>query len=106
MNVNVVIANIKTIDAQMEDLKVMRRFYTDALIKESKGQTGKVVVPTGSYTISENNTYSEPLMLAALKPGQIRRVSKSVLDKPAVKRLYPEVYSLAKIPNGFKVTVG
>lgn len=55
--------------------------------------------------VAENNTYDAAKMEAALKPGQVQRCSKRVLDKAVVKRLYPEVYNAAKRTNGVKVTL-
>ena len=55
--------------------------------------------------LAENNTYDASEMEAALKPGQVQRCSKRMLDKAVVKRLYPEVYNAAKRTNGVKVTL-
>lgn len=55
--------------------------------------------------LAENNTYDASEMEAALKPGQVQRCSKRVLDKAVVKRLYPAVYEAAKKTNGVKVTL-
>ena len=58
-----------------------------------------------SFTVSENNTYDEDVIRSLLSPGQIRRVSKTVLDKSVVKRLYADVHAAAKVARGFKVTL-
>lgn len=105
MNASHHVAAAKTLTAEINRLEAQRRVHTDALIELAKGQTGKVTVDTGTYTVSENNNYSEAAMRALLLPGQQRRVSKTVIDKTAVKRLYSTVYEASKERKGFKVTV-
>lgn len=79
----------------------------NAYLAKAVGEvTGRHLTEAGSFTVSENNTYSEDAMRANMLPGQVKRCSVSKLDKAAVKRLYPEVYSAAKQPHGVKVTLG
>lgn len=100
------VAEIKAIDLEMEKLKAERDRRVNALIGTAKEASGKFVVDSGSFTVSENNTYDDAAILAALKPGQIRLVQKKVVDKAKVKALYPAVYARAKVRKGFKVTIG
>lgn len=100
------VAEVKAIDKEIARLTAEKRIRTEALAASVGNTPGKRVTESGTFTVAESNTYSEDAMRAALSPGQVRRVSKSVLDKPTVKRLYPEVYAAAKVPNGVKVTIG
>lgn len=77
-----------------------------AILAGIAGHTpGRHSTETGSFTIRENNTYSEDDMRDALLPGQVRRCSVMRLDKAAVKRLYPAVYAAAQRKNGVSVTL-
>lgn len=102
---NKTLAEVKAIDAEIATLQAERKTRIDALARMA-GATGKVVLDTGSFTVSENNTYDEAAMRAALLPGQVRRCTVPRLDKAAVKRLYPSVYAAAKRQNGVKVSIG
>lgn len=106
MNASHHVAAAKTLTAEIARLEAQRKVHTDALIELSGGVTGKVNVDTGSFTVSENNVYSVDFMRDALLPGQLRRVSKTVIDKAAVKALYSDVYEQSKERRGFKVSVG
>lgn len=67
-----------------------------------------VQVPAGqtvTFTVSENNTYSDERMVTALKPGQFQRASTRKLDRQKVKALYPRIYAASKTFVGFKVSL-
>lgn len=100
------VAEVKAIDATIASLQEKRKHRIAALLGCANETTGKRVTAEGSYTISENNTYSESAMVAALRPGQMRLVQKKVIDRSKVKALYPKVYEESKKRNGFKVTIG
>lgn len=106
MNASHHVAAVKSLDIEIARLEAQRKTHTDALIEIASGTTGKVTVDTGSYTISENNTYSKAKMMDLLKPGQFQRVSSRVLVPAMVKSAYPEVYNAAKERKGYKVSVG
>lgn len=73
-------------------------------LAETLGTGKHVLEGFGEVTVSENNTYSDAKMLAALKVGQQRLVTKRVLDRAKVKAQYPDVYAAAKQPAGWKAT--
>jgi hypothetical protein len=100
-------AEIKALDAAMESLATERKAKVARLVTLNGGEsnTGKVTLPDGSFTVSENNTYPDEAIRAALTEGQAKRCEKRVLDKAKVKALYPNVYAAAKVQNGVKVTV-
>lgn len=113
MQLNTKIASRLYTEAQMlraERERIDREYRTRttalaAMVGDQSGQHTVVSGDTiGTFTVSENNTYDADQMVATLKPGQVRRCSKWVLDKSVVKRLYPAVYAAAKRPNGVKVT--
>jgi hypothetical protein len=59
----------------------------------------------GDFVVSENNVYDAAIMLAALKPGQIQRVTERKLVPARVKSIYPAVYAAAKDSRGVKVAL-
>lgn len=103
---NKVLAEVKALDSEIARLQAERATRVALLAAEAGQKPGKVTLDAGSFTVRENNSYSEDDMKAALSPGQIRRCSVSRLDKQAVKRLYPHVYNAAKKQNGVSVTIG
>ena len=58
-----------------------------------------------TWKVTENNVYSDEVMLAELKPGQFQRVSTRRLDRAKVKAVYPNLYAKARERRGFKVTL-
>lgn len=100
------LAEANAIKAEIARLEGELKVRTDALAASVGNTPGKVETETGSFTVRENNTYDEAAMREALLPGQVKRCSKTVLDKPTVKRLYPAVYEAAKRSRGVSVTLG
>jgi hypothetical protein len=97
------VAEYASIDRQVKSLLARQAEIKTALAAEG---IGKHVVPgAGTFTVSENNTYSDDYIAATLTPGQMRRVVKSVIDRAKVKSLYPAVYDAAKERRGFRVSV-
>jgi hypothetical protein len=104
--------NISTIHAEANALKLeIARLQAElstrtAILAGLVGNvSGRHSTDAGSFTVSENNEYSEEVMRANLKPGQVVRCEKRILDKAVVKRLYPDVYAAAKNNKGVKVTL-
>lgn len=91
---------INTAHAEALSLKAQ----IDALTEEYRAQaailvtagSGKHMTDHGSFTVSENNTYDEEVIMANLTKGQFMKVSERKLVKPLVKILYPKVYEAAK----------
>ena len=106
MNASHHVAAVKSLDIEISRLEAQRKVHTDALIEAANKQTGKFTVDTGSYTISENNTYSKAAMMNLLKPGQFQRVSNRVIVPAMVKSAYPDIYEASKERKGYKVSVG
>ena len=100
-----VLAEAQAIKKEIEHLNAELAKRT-AILSSEAGTPGRVSTEVGTFTVSENNTYSEDDMLSLLKPGQAQRCMVRRLDKPTVKRLYPAVYLAAKHRNGYKVTIG
>lgn len=99
------ITNVRLLDQQIAILKAQRDAHI-SLITPLITETGRQTVEgQDPFTVSENNVYDEAVILASLKPGQVRRVSVSKVDKPTVKRLYPAVYNGAKETRGLKFTI-
>lgn len=101
-----VLAEARAIKAEIARLEAELATRTAMLAAEAGQNPGKHDLPSGSFTVRENNTYSEDAMRDALLPGQVKRCSVTRLDKATVKRLYPEVYAAAKQPRGVSVTIG
>ena len=100
------LAEARAIKAEIARLERELKVRTEALASAVRNVPGKHDTDEGSFTVRENNTYSEDAMREALLPGQVKRCSVLRLDKAAVKRLYPNVYEAAKRPNGVSVTIG
>jgi len=100
------LAEARAIKAEIARLEKELKVRTEALASAVRNVPGKHETDEGSFTVRENNTYSEDAMRAALLPGQVRRCTVPKLDKAAVKRLYPSVYAAAKRQNGVSVTIG
>ena len=100
------LAEARAIKAEIARLEKELKVRTEALASAVRNVPGKHETDEGSFTVRENNTYSEDAMRAALLPGQVRRCTVPKLDKAAVKRLYPAVYAGAKRQNGVSVTIG
>jgi hypothetical protein len=96
------VARIRLLDREIESLKAQRQTYVDRITPLITSTGRQTVEGQDPFTVSANNTYNEAVILASLKPGQVKRVSVSKVDKPAVKRLYPEVYEASKVENGVK----
>lgn len=99
------LTSVRILDAEIAILKAQREAHINIitpLITETGRQTVEGQKP---FTVSENNTYDEAVILASLKPGQVRRVSILKVDKPTVKRLYLPVYNSAKVNHGLKFTI-
>src|SRR5690606_11421240 len=94
---NKVLAEVKAIDAEIARLQAERATRVTILAKEANEKPGKVTLENGSFTVRENNTYDEKVMRDNLLPGQVRRCTVPKLDKATVKRLYPNVYAMAKM---------
>jgi hypothetical protein len=103
---HIVLAEANALKAEIDRLTAEYRARTALLATLVGNATGKHSTESGSFTVSENNTYDEAAMREALSPGQVRRCSVARLDKAAVKRLYPAVYAAAKRENGVKVSLG
>lgn len=100
------LAEVKAIDAEIARLQAERAARVEILAKEAGERPGKVTLDNGSFTVRENNTYDEKVMRENLLPGQVRRCTVPKLDKATVKRLYPEVYAMAKVNRGVSVAIG
>lgn len=100
------LAEARAIKAEIARLEGELKVRTDALASAVGNTPGKHTTDEGSFTVRENNTYSEDDMRANLLPGQVRRCTVPKLDKATVKRLYPAVYSAAQRKNGVSVTIG
>lgn len=103
---NVLLAEVKAIDTEIAKLQAHRAAKVASLAASVRNMPGKVILDTGSFTVSENNTYDEAVMRENMLPGQVRRCTVPKLDKATVKRLYPAVYAKAQKKNGVKVSVG
>lgn len=100
------LTSVLSIDAKIAQLQAARQRHIDNLWSLFDKETGKHDVPgVGSITFSQNNTYDEAAIMAGLRPGQQRLVTKRVLDRAKVRAQYPAVYEAAKRPNGIKAAV-
>lgn len=97
------LSRVQYLDALIADAQAERKTLTDALADYGTGR--HVVEGVGTFTVSESNTYPKEAIESMLSPGQVKRVSKAVIDGAVVKRLYPDVYAAVKRTNGFKVAV-
>lgn len=91
--------------AQIDALNEEYRTHTAILVTAG---SGKHITDHGSFTVSENNTYSDEEIMANLTKSQFMKVSERKLSKPLVKILYPKVYEAAKHRSEtcpFKVSV-
>lgn len=94
------------IKAEMDYKKAELDTVTADLARRVGNESGTYRVEgVGSYTISENNTYPEEAIVAALTPGQVKRCEVRKVSNALVKANYPAVYAAAKKANGFKVAV-
>lgn len=100
------LSEIQDIDTQIAILKARRDIKVEALYDLFGAKTGKHIVPgVGSVTFSDNNVYDDKTIMAALRPGQQRLVTKRVLDRAKVRAMYPAVYEAARSYRGFKASV-
>jgi hypothetical protein len=91
---------------RMENIDAETRVLTAELARRKGEVSGTYTVDgVGSFTISENNTYPEENIVAALTPGQVKRCEVRKVSNALVKSLYPAVYVAAKKSNGFKVAI-
>ena len=98
-------AMVLHLDAEIARLKEKRASHVDALLEAVGHERGKHAVPGGgSFTVSENNVYSDAVMERLLRPGQRRLVEVKRIDRAKVRALYPEDYAEAKDNRGVKVT--
>jgi hypothetical protein len=98
------VAAARILDRQIAKLQAERKAHLS--IVEPLVETGRHTVEgQDPFTVSENNVYDEAVIRASLKPGQLRRVSILKVDKPSVKRLYPDAYNGAKDNRGVKFTL-
>ena len=106
MNANTaqILAEAKQVKAEIDRLTATLADLNDELSREGKGK--HTVEGVGSFTVSENNTYSQDVMRSLLTGGQFNLVSERRLVPAKVKALYPEKYAAAKERKGWKVTLG
>jgi hypothetical protein len=98
----VVLANKRRIEALDSETRVL----TAELARRKGEVSGTYTVDgVGTFTISENNTYPEEAIVAALTPGQVKRCEVRKVSNALVKANYPAVYAAARKANGFKVAV-
>lgn len=103
---NKVLAEVKALDSEIARLQSERANRVAILAAEAGHNPGKVSLDNGSFTVRENNTYDENVMRENMLPGQVKRCTVPKLDKATVKRLYPNIYAMAKKANGVSVTIG
>ena len=85
-NTHIILAEARAIQAEIVRLQAELKVRTTALAASVGDAPGKHTTSNGTFTVSENNTYDEEAMRAALLPGQVRRCSKMRLDKAMVKQ--------------------
>ena len=90
------------IKAQIETLQLELHAQTDVL---ALAGSGKHTTDSGTFQVSENNTYDDAEIEANLSKGQFMKCSQRKLIKALVKVHYPAVYEAAKQRRGFKVSV-
>lgn len=93
--------------ARIAEAEEQVKVQTEELWKAFGETTGKHIIPggVGEITFSDNNVYDAKAMEDALKPGQLRLVTKRVLDRAKVKSMYPAVYEAARSNRGYKSSV-
>lgn len=106
MNTSEMLAEALSLKAEIAVATANLKALTDALAESVGNESGKhIVAGVGYFTISENNTYPEAAIRAALTPGQAKRCEVRKISNSLVSTLYPEVYAAAKRNNGVKVSI-